>query len=979
MIRTPARDILAAASEENDRVGHENLGFLSASHGFIPRMPPAHALPELFRPWDDAAHQLPELWRTRHVRKTIAQLPLLDADQLPDASLLRAATVLGILAHAYHHCEEAEARNGVLSITKPWEVVNRRLGRAQPMLSYIDLVVYNWKCEGPTAAAADIKAEELQLLVPTVDNQEERLFYLVQFEMLARSAALVGSVVRAQESALRADDEGLARELSFIADRLGDIAHQSLAKIDPNEESSTHVNPIVWATTVATLGGPTYPGEIGASGAAWPTAHMLDAFFGRRAFKTLLGETAKLQHAWYPRHWKNFIRAVADVSVHEHIARMQNRALHGLYQNALHAYAGDSGLLARHRLKVYGFLEPTFRLGRAGTTGGAVGHGAPVAKGSDKADQELASSRAERYDEGEEAGCHFARVIDTGPPPSSEIRRALPITFDISGLGIRYRAGDRCQVLPEHSDDLVEKTLRALRATGAEAIALNQQWRTAVAFREGYTIATSLPLRTLLRFGHIRPVERSTAKLLHSLTGNERLHRIIEARAEDQFELWEMVEMLAESGFNPRMLWRMHAGERESICRVVPPESFRTYSIASIATDHVRLTVGPLHYRSGFKDRKGTASNFLATARNRIVPIRVVRPPRFSLPADPAIPIVMFAGGTGLAPFRGFILQREQQQALANAHLFLSVRGIEELCDGDDITRAAAAGMHLHVVSTRIENRRIDDEMRRQAEVLTHRIAEGAHLYVCGSAGFSKTVIDALGRSTVRRLTAEGRLHQEVFTTYAGVQSEHPNRINASAIALHNDEVQGYWMVISGRVYDVTEFAHLHPGGGAILRGYAGTDATAAYRRVLHHVNPEVDAMLAMYDIGVVRRLDFGAEWGVAIGSKGLRVVTLADTYKMWVRLLYTVTERENTLRWGTPAPWSVDAELREIWAVTAGLCSTDEDLRWMSVANPDAGALKHALIEGVAVFEEFERESLRGGAGKLLAAARNIRAMFMA
>ena len=94
-------------------------------------------------------------------------------------------------------------------------------------------------------------------------------------------------------------------------------------------------------------------------------------------------------------------------------------------------------------------------------------------------------------------------------------------------------------------------------------------------------------------------------------------------------------------------------------------------------------------------------------------------------------------------------------------------------------------------------------------------------------------------------------------------------------------------MIISGRVYDLTEFAHLHPGGLKIIRSYAGMDATDAYQKVLHDVNPEVDAMLGMYEIGAVRRLDFGRAWSVAIASKGLQFVTLKDVYRAWIQLLY--------------------------------------------------------------------------------------------
>ncbi|MGI8758910.1 MAG: cytochrome b5-like heme/steroid binding domain-containing protein [Acidimicrobiales bacterium] len=42
-------------------------------------------------------------------------------------------------------------------------------------------------------------------------------------------------------------------------------------------------------------------------------------------------------------------------------------------------------------------------------------------------------------------------------------------------------------------------------------------------------------------------------------------------------------------------------------------------------------------------------------------------------------------------------------------------------------------------------------------------------------------------------------------------------------MASHNNNEQGWWMTINGRVYDVSEFSHMHPGGRKIIRSYAGS------------------------------------------------------------------------------------------------------------------------------------------------------------
>lgn len=61
---------------------------------------------------------------------------------------------------------------------------------------------------------------------------------------------------------------------------------------------------------------------------------------------------------------------------------------------------------------------------------------------------------------------------------------------------------------------------------------------------------------------------------------------------------------------------------------------------------------------------------------------------------------------------------------------------------------------------------------------------------------------------------------------------------------LHNAGPRGTWTAIAGRVYDVSEFLHEHPGGSALLQGYAGMDATHAFEQVGDHL----------------RRLDLGGE-----------------------------------------------------------------------------------------------------------------------
>src|SRR5262249_13110608 len=153
----------------------------------------------------------------------------------------------------------------------------------------------------------------------------------------------------------------------------------------------------------------------------------------------------------------------------------------------------------------------------------------------------------------------------------------------------------------------------------------------------------------------------------------------------DQWELWDILALLEEGGYHPRRPWKATPGDPEHICRIVPPESWRLYSISSAMSDaaELELTVGGLRYRAARgavtrgEARSGTGSAFLASlgeGPSRTVSIKIVHPPRFSLPAEASRPIVMFAGGTGIAPMRGLLAERMRQPGAGANWLFFGTR-----------------------------------------------------------------------------------------------------------------------------------------------------------------------------------------------------------------------------------------------------------------------------------------------------------------
>lgn len=935
-----ARLVIEEADLEYLAAGHENAGYLSERHGFMPRQAPRMELATSHTAWDQILGDLPRLYANLTLRREVEALPLLSAAEsaLAEEDLLRAAALLAFLAHAYWYVEPRPPCALPRAVEEPWREVSQRLGRTSVGLTYQDLIVGNYRQLRPASGDA-MSVANLRLLMPTVDTDAERIFYLTQVAILAHAAPAVGAMARAQEAAEVDDEEVLETELLTILGCLNRITHTDLREIDPNPHSTRYMNPVVWAKTVAPFAVPTVPGQQGPSGTSSPIFNALDVFLGRKRFDTFLGHEIHALRGSYPPLWRRFVAALHEVSVRDYVVRKDKPALSGLMHEVFDAYSGQNGFLGRHRTKVYGYLELAFKVGRSVTIGGF--RGAFSDRTWDQVDGELESSRRERFGElsGRPQQARVIRVEPEVPAPDVPVSR---VTLDVSGAGLRLQPGDRCGVLPEQSRRLIGRTLNALGARGDEVVALTAEWRSALALRAGFENRTEASVEEILRFGRIRAVEMRVAEALHALTQDVELERRLRDHSVQALELWELLTLVQRSGFELRKLYASDAGGPAGVLAgLVPPEHFRMYSVSKITdgvpfglTAQLELLVAHLAYASSSIDgqveqRVGTASSFLAHAAGRREPITITieRPARFRLPRSPRAPVVMLAGGTGVSPFRSFLHAQERQLATGPTLLLLGLRRQSEFCFEADVKPGLARGaLELHLafsceaVSLRWDGagerlvaepappRRVPDLIADAviAERLMALICEQqATVFICGRQRFAKACVDALeqmlaervgagdAQQLMRRLIAEERLNLEVFS--GDSTDTEPAAIHVSDLSRRNNLALGYWMAIRERVYDITEFVQRHPGGAHTLTAHAGTDATEAYEKA-HRGRAEIDAMREMYFIGPLRRLDLGRFSRLVESAHGHQITSLAAVHRGWVRTLYLLVEMQNAL-----------------------------------------------------------------------------------
>ncbi|MFP5346384.1 MAG: cytochrome b5 domain-containing protein [Actinomycetes bacterium] len=440
---------LLSVERRNERLGHENLGSLSARRGFVPTTAPASSFPPSHRVWDEVAAELPQLHRTMRLRSALDHLPELSArpEALPDTALLRAATVLGILGHAHHYVATEPPARLPAAVARPWAEVRRRLHRpAAPVLSYADLIVNNWQL-ADVSSPDRLELDNLRLLVPTVDNREEHVFYLTQLEILARSAPLLPAIADAQTAVLDDDPDALLAALAAVHEALRDVTRKVLLHIDPRPGRPSYVDPVVWAKTVAPFAVPFSRGVLGPSGTASPLFNLLDVFLERTKHESQLGREILQHRASYPPSWQTLLRAAGEVSVPGYAAGCRSPRISSALDDVREAYAGNDGFLGRHRRKVFGYLEIAFKVGRGVTIAGFTGR--PSDRTWTQVDDALECSREER-DHAEAAARTEAAVVR----PASTWQRQTVRRAPERGPGARRRStrGIPVSELTEHND-----------------------------------------------------------------------------------------------------------------------------------------------------------------------------------------------------------------------------------------------------------------------------------------------------------------------------------------------------------------------------------------------------------------------------------------------------------------------------------------------------------------------------------------------
>jgi sulfite reductase alpha subunit-like flavoprotein len=325
--------------------------------------------------------------------------------------------------------------------------------------------------------------------------------------------------------------------------------------------------------------------------------------------------------------------------------------------------------------------------------------------------------------------CRYrGRILGRNFVDSDPKRSIAMVTLDIQETGITFQPGDRLAVMPMNSWTECAKVAAALGLESMleEPVTLDRKW-SRFATHLGGTSRTSRPqikVIDILRKGHLAPITKELATKVHTLL-RASSNSVLQVLATDEWPVRASLGDLLQAAVNdtPPRIWDQAfdlSGHLPWLATLIPVEVPRTYSISTFSDELLPSTVDLTISRSEYDlcstfaaerkiVRNGVSSGILNppvgeemdVLDDEDLLIGVSRPFAFQLPFDDTAPVALFAGGSGIAPFRSF-WQARCGRTWGKTTLYLGVQSREKFCYEAELRQYVNEGLlEVHTAFSR--------------------------------------------------------------------------------------------------------------------------------------------------------------------------------------------------------------------------------------------------------------------------------------
>ena len=322
------------------------------------------------------------------------------------------------------------------------------------------------------------------------------------------------------------------------------------------------------------------------------------------------------------------------------------------------------------------------------------------------------------------------------------LKKAQHITIDIQGSGLTYEVGDSVGIFSSHSEELVKKTLCALRFTGEEQVidpSTQKQTRLKDLLTASYSI-TDITVKFLQEI-HERQsnlTKKEALAFLFQECNRDLLKTFLKAH-----EIWDLLLYHHEVFFT--------AQELITFLKPLLPRFYSISSSQKYVGEEIHLTITPLEYETNGHQRRGVCTHFIcemAQLKSPIVPIFIQPTHTFRLPQDHRQDIIMIGPGTGVAPFRAFLQERLFFAKATGRHWLFFVekqKNFDYYYESEWPHYSNYGDLRLELAFSRDQEHKVyvQHRMLEKGKELFEWITGGAYLYVCGDATYMAKDVEA--------------------------------------------------------------------------------------------------------------------------------------------------------------------------------------------------------------------------------------------
>lgn len=340
------------------------------------------------------------------------------------------------------------------------------------------------------------------------------------------------------------------------------------------------------------------------------------------------------------------------------------------------------------------------------------------------------------------------KVKITGRDSDKEVYH-LELSLENSGL--TYEPGDSAGIFTKNPDTLVQQIIEKTGIKPENKVSIKNK---EISFEEALKHHLEI---TLLSF--------DTLKKYYEKTNNEELGKLINNNKllDEYFYGNDLLDLLEDFPYE----W--NSAELAEILRPLPPRLYSISSSQETVGEEVHITVSVVRYERKNRKRAGACSSYLADNLeiDDQIPVYIEKNPAFKLPANGSN-IIMVGAGTGIAPYRAFMQQRENMDIKGKSWLFFGERRSypdflyqiewQKLLKSKDLEK-------MDVAFSRDQKEKIyvQHKLKENQKEVYQWIKNGAYFYLCGDM---RKMAKDVNKTLLEIIQSEGGVTKEQSEKY---------------------------------------------------------------------------------------------------------------------------------------------------------------------------------------------------------------------